>query len=71
LDLIARRQQLQDQANVLAIEESNLAEQIEHLRAAERHAVEVNREKHRIIGAIRGLDEVIQAQTAESKDDKK
>jgi hypothetical protein len=65
LDLIAKRQQLQDRANQLAIEESNLAEQIENLRALERRAIEANREKHRIIGAIRVLDEVIQS--AESK----
>jgi hypothetical protein len=67
VDLLERRQQLQEQANRLATEESNLAEQIEDLRALEQRAKKVNRQKHQLLGAILALDEVIQAQAAESK----
>jgi hypothetical protein len=67
LDLIGKRDGLQARANELAIEESNLAEQMEQLRAVERRSVEVNREKHRIIGAIQILNQAIQAQESEIK----
>lgn len=61
MDLKAEREQLQLRANILAIEESNLAEHIERLRVFERRAVEANREKHRILGAIQAIDNVIKA----------
>lgn len=64
MDLVARREQLQKQATALAVEESNLAEQIEGLRALERRITQVNRQKHQIAGALAMLDEMIQAQEA-------
>lgn len=61
-----RINQLQSQANKLAIEESNLAEQIKAGEAARMRAEQINREKHQILGALA----ILREQAAEAQAEK-
>jgi hypothetical protein len=57
MNIQQRLQQLQQRANDLAVQESNLREQIEHLESLRRQHEQMNRQKHQILGAIQILQE--------------